>query len=835
LSNVIHPTDVESREENHRRAGPDDPLAVVTFADLERCISAKQERTTAADSSQAWQSLLTIVRDLTRSSISGGFDAVTGHHWSLIELQVSGYQGVGADHPLRMMIDPTPGITVIHGPNGAGKSSIADAIDALMHGQASGSTPVTTGSGGNTPLWNRVQCGRDADQANLQLTLSDGVERLYLTGVIDTSGVMTSWVVDHERGGERRQVKLDSTWASALAGHQPVFAYAAMERRIQTSRQLKEYLDRLIALGGCFTVLNHEVNDRSATADRAFAAWKEARHRAEQAVEAVDSLRTGSDPLPKVSWPEVSDDPDDWLQAQHLTEAGDALPEIGTDHRTEISTVAARVEAALSDLDKVRISTLDQMAGGLVRLHQEASHLSDPGRTCPVCETSDIDWRSILNASITELGRIQELSKVAAQALLTLKATVQASLEPMLAVAKVVPHPALTQAHVHGSERVQHFLRTTDREGTEPSVAVTLAARSLIGWAQSATCESLYGHTIEITDRHRQWLRARREAVAEFIEVWRTQRAEAVQSRLWELCKRHLTTLSGEMRGQRANELQERAGRRISALLHDAGIELKSIALTQTKADLQLLGPDGSAVQLGMLSSGQRNAVLLAPLLALTAGGPFDFVVLDDPVHAFDELRVDRLATLIEEVATHRRVIVLTHDERLREHLLALGTDARAHQISRDLSGAVTVAAGRAMWDVLLSDASTALALDGRGVEIASGTTDIVRGLCRQAVDDAIRTFVVRVTTQAGDDVTAALAKLDDAHTTRERLDKAKALASRLGTDPGVVAGAREGIAPYLTSWNEAAHGNPPRTPAVKSEISAARRCCRRLVEGFSV
>ena len=68
----------------------------------------------------------------------------------------------------------------------------------------------------------------------------------------------------------------------------------------------------------------------------------------------------------------------------------------------------------------------------------------------------------------------------------------------------------------------------------------------------------------------------------------------------------------------------------------------------------------GKPVALSMLSAGQRNALLLAPLLAVSRGGPFGFLVLDDPVHAFDQVRVDRLAQLIHDLAEDRRVIVLT-------------------------------------------------------------------------------------------------------------------------------------------------------------------------------
>ena len=101
-------------------------------------------------------------------------------------------------------------------------------------------------------------------------------------------------------------------------------------------------------------------------------------------------------------------------------------------------------------------------------------------------------------------------------------------------------------------------------------------------------------------------------------------------------------------------------------LLYDVGLNVTSISVQGTKAAVQVTDSAGKVVRLSMLSAGQRNALLLAPLLGIAGGGPFGFLVLDDPVHAFDQVRVDRLTRIIHRLAVSRRVVVLTHDERLR-------------------------------------------------------------------------------------------------------------------------------------------------------------------------
>lgn len=226
-----------------------------------------------------------------------------------------------------------------------------------------------------------------------------------------------------------------------------------------------------------------------------------------------------------------------------------------------------------------------------------------------------------------------------------------------------------------------------------------------------------------------------------------------------------------------------------------------------------------------MLSAGQRNAVLLAPLLAVAADRPFGFLVLDDPVHAFDQLRVDHLARVIDTIAECRRVVFLTHDERLKEHLLALSPDYAAYNVTRvSRSGAVTHVAAVAPWRTLLDDARASLNLSGdrrHGTTITP--TDLVRGFCRMTVDDALRQFVVEA--GAGRDAGRDLTELDRAATTKGRF---AAVGWLHGDD--AVAEARAVLAPYEDDWNRAAHGNPPTSQVEVAEIDAADRACRVLL-----
>ncbi|MEK8144114.1 hypothetical protein NKH18_26435 [Streptomyces sp. M10(2022)] len=151
--------------------------------------------------------------------------------------------------------------------------------------------------------------------------------------------------------------------------------------------------------------------------------------------------------------------------------------------------------------------------------------------------------------------------------------------------------------------------------------------------------------------------------------IWEEENEEAKSAPLWEATRKCIGELEDRLRSGRTVRFEGKAGVQVERLLMDAGIVLESVSLKRTRAEVSVQGADGNRLELAMLSAGQRNAFLLAPLFATTGSGPFNFLILDDPVHSFDEIRVDRLAAVISDLAKARRVIVLTHDERLKEHL----------------------------------------------------------------------------------------------------------------------------------------------------------------------
>ncbi|WHT17467.1 hypothetical protein N8J89_30685 [Crossiella sp. CA-258035] len=104
-----------------------------------------------------------------------------------------------------------------------------------------------------------------------------------------------------------------------------------------------------------------------------------------------------------------------------------------------------------------------------------------------------------------------------------------------------------------------------------------------------------------------------------------------------------------------------------------------------------------------------------------------------------------------------------------------------------------------------------------------------MRGLCRQALDNALRTAVLAYAARAGVPIRPLLEAIDSQGTTKDRLKIAIRVLPGAGS-PHVVELARQECDHYLGNWNGGAHGNSTADPVTEDEIAAARRACERLV-----
>ena len=177
----------------------------------------------------------------------------------------------------------------------------------------------------------------------------------------------------------------------------------------------------------------------------------------------------------------------------------------------------------------------------------------------------------------------------------------------------------------------------------------------------------------------------------------------------------------------------------------------------------------------------------------------------------------------------------MTHDERLREHILANSNECETRLVSRAVSnGAVVIQPSEQLWKQLLEDATIIFNLGNSVPGALMSVTDTVRGLCRQSVDNALREFVTFNAIENGRDYATDIQILDLELTTSSRFLKARDI--YLGpvalTNPALKA--QTECQQYLHAWNMASHGNPQTSEVVLEEITAAEKACSLLTKRIS-
>ncbi|WP_327136839.1 AAA family ATPase [Streptomyces sp. NBC_01340] len=822
--------------ENHQLPN----LRLLSFADLTVDIERFLSSARLPAKKEAWRNLLDLTLEL-KSKSEIRHDPTAGEPWHLTSVTVVGYQG--ATNQVIMKVDPSPGVTIIHGPNGSGKSSIADGIRTALSGSTKWWTSAEQKSSRSKmePLWEKVHAARDAEETMAEVTLSRNGEKLGLSCVIDGDGEVVSHEADWTLpNGESVRIDLgDTAWSHALAGHPPVFAYADIERRVQQSKDLREYIENLLAFGGCFVVLNDRVEELSEKAASSKKAIDDAAKEAKRRVAEVDEINGKLDPavsIKDISWPAWVSEIDAWLEENELNDSGGFLPQVTEKHSESLSAAIVRAGEAFQKIDSSPDSVKRRLANSLRGFHEHVLDLESPGVECPVCESEQADWPVRLRESVMELADLEPLHLEAESSLAALKRALETEFREVISVLNASAAPLATPQNVLdlAQNRAAALCQVLDRYGCQPTGVArskVLELRAVLDthdwWRACAEAASLSAFD-------KQWRLKRRVAVEDFVNTWREHAEIANESQLWKATSACLKDLAGDLRDKRAQDFTTLAGGRVKALLDDAGILLEDVRLTTQRAEVKVQNPAGQPLSLSMLSAGQRNAFLLAPLLATIESGPFGFLVLDDPVHAFDDIRVDRLASVLAEISLTRRVLVFTHDERLKAHLMARSLNCQSWAISRDLeTGVISLESTDQLWRMLLLDAEAVRSLAPKiSVNGYLTETQIIRGLLRQAIDIALHQSVVRHAISGGRDVADDLALLDSCQSTVARINKAEEIISVPSGSKHPVSEAKFRCGNFLTLWNNAVHGAPTTKNDLKSEIEVASKACSDLVGG---
>ncbi|MBP2478367.1 energy-coupling factor transporter ATP-binding protein EcfA2 [Crossiella equi] len=808
--------------------GPE--LRQITFDELGRRIAKFQKNAKEGGRGPAWGRLAELNEELGGTGASSE-ELVDGRRWSLGELSVRGFQGVGESEPLLVDFEGGPGITVVHGQNGAGKSSVTDAVQLVLRGELR-----APGKASDKFLWERRQSNRDSAETRIDLVLRDGTTELRLGIRLDQNGVCLERTAEMRLPGEDwKPVATGRAWPAALLAHPPVFAYADIERRVQQTSNLKSFLTDLLAFGLCFDALRDRAAERADAAVGAFARVRTAQQEAVAAIEAVDRefAMDEGDNLDPIAWPEVPQDIESWLAREGLTEEGAAHFEVAADAEQALTGAADLVSGAVDGWWSAVSTLQEELSKPLQLLHRDASVLDSPGVTCPVCDTDEVDWLNALAGNVDRLEKLNTRRGLLESGTRELTRLVQ---QHLVLARTVLTSSATAQCRFSAEDDqvVDRYLRAV-APGADSSGAEQLTVTAeMCAWLRGDRCAALLAEARTRGDRLANWRKRRRAAVAVLVEQWRQDAELAAEKKLWDEVRRCVTTLEGRLRDRQVDVLGARVTVCTQVLLEGMGLKLDQLEVNKNTAVIDIVDDEGKPVDLSMLSSGQRNALLLAPLLATSSTGPFEFLVLDDPVHAFDEIRVDRLARLLARLAEKRRVIVFTHDERLKENLLAFGRAADLRSIERDpaTGGVVRLRKTGEMWRVLLDDAAELRRIAqpsdskfGRPVE------DLVRCLFRQAIDNALRQGVIKYAVAKQEEPSSLTDDLDEKWTTKERL---KWVRRRIDVPDGVrnpVKVVEDEIEPYNKLWNLTMHGSSAHEPLADVEFDTAEKACLGLTE----
>lgn len=743
----------------------------VTYAEIRDRIARHLDKCRAQAIKEAWQRLDEVAAEL--QSAEGSSLAQLGP-WRLLSLTVSGFRGIGnpEDDPLLLDFTPTPGITVLCGQNGSGKTSLTDALQTAFLTKK----PTTVTAGVNAQLWQPVPLAQGAQRAKIEALLqsAQGNARHELLITVHVAEQTAPQIVLTSRVGEQATTRECTTaeLADLLGGHSPIVAYADIERSLTTQRDLNSRLMSLLQLGSRIARLEDEVARRSIPAKEAEAELKKQWQATEALLQEVKEELAQLDPDQAPPIPEAptsSDDLSTWHPELPLHPAVTPAWEaqwVRTAQAAAVSFSKTRQQVhQAADLAQSRVAHI------LSELLQEQAALSDD---CPVCGTAT-DWRETARESLERLREAQTAWQF-------LQQQTREFVDALRPLAATEAHHDVAQADVQQllqlSGQAVDSLKlgdVTDELLLQCDIAASLLASLDIS-----------DYLTQAPDTHvtqarlvQRW----NNAVATYREHHLKLAPLTQEASTWNKTKTHYSTIASELRKERSYFLTSHTAQWVNNLLQDSGITLNNIEVGAKTGQILLMAQDKD-LTLGMLSAGQRNALLLATMVATydtrQDASPFGFLILDDPVHAFDDMRIGPLAKAIAKIAATSRVIVLTHDERLREHLCALecqDVPTEVHRITRT-NGRVQVEQETDISLSLVNDAiNIILAADKfHAPNVMDGYTSTVRALLRQALDTALTSHALRLDA-LHPSTTLLLAELEsksDAFTTRQRLNKIK-------------------------------------------------------------
>jgi hypothetical protein len=187
----------------------------------------------------------------------------------------------------------------------------------------------------------------------------------------------------------------------------------------------------------------------------------------------------------------------------------------------------------------------------------------------------------------------------------------------------------------------------------------------------------------------------------------------------------------------------------------------------------------------------------------------FGFLILDDPIHAFDTWRVRYLAEHLVALAERFQVVLFTHDDRLWRELRGLGAMPTPVRMDRHGDGRPQVRVTNVASPGIqrLDEIQRVLAAEKDSpIETPSALTAMASAMCRQAVDTEVVAQIEMLGRRVGLPEAKIVAEIRKARKTLDQLTLLNDYARRAGWQPIDV----NSFTPTVHALNGGAHGRAP-------------------------
>lgn len=661
-------------------------------------------------------------------------------HAYLKSVTVSGFRGIGPT--ARIDLKPGPGLTVVCGRNGSGKSSFAEALEVLISGEV-------------RRLKNRTEVWRTGWRSLHAQSPTEVSAELVIEGLKGASTFTGRWAPNAKLEDCEVRVKIpgepDSNkqrfgWSRALELYRPFLSHAELEVILDKPSELHDQLNSVLGLEELT-----EVSARLATARKAQDTI------ADVAKNLLGRLRVdlqqSADPRATQVLTQLDTKKPD-LQALETVAAGTGGPPAGEmavlDQLRRITIPAA---AAVKDLQTRLLDTAQRLervgssAAGrasssaeLLEMAVEHFETHGPG-DCPVCGQRGAltgQWAEEVRDQIRHFradAAEMDQAQTAARSALTQTAQL------VTAAPNVLDRADETGIDTSAARSAWASWAAVTLDNPLPSglravaehLSTTFGPLQEAAQTVAATAENEYQRRQDVWSplavRIGEWCAAERAA-----DKAREAAKQIRKAEVW------LKEANHDLRNQRLQPYVESASHIWAQLRQESNVELMKISLegsaTRRAVEFDVTVDGKSATGLGVMSQGEVNALALSVFLprATAEDSPFRFVVIDDPVQAMDPSKVDGLARVLAEVAEHRQVIVLTHDDRLPAAVRRLNLGGRIIQVSRKTESVIEIKSAGDPSGQLLAEAGSLAREEQLPPEAAAR---VVPGLCRSAIESA--------------------------------------------------------------------------------------------------